>query len=243
MTSSIEPQTWEPEGPLAPPTPASPPSSKTLTGTHVTLTPLLESHTAALYPHLGGSQNAHLYQYIPEGPFQTPEAFADGIRKLISWDFFVPYAVLVKNEPVGIITYLNVNVPHRSIEIGHILYSEKLKRTTAATEAVSLLMREAVEELGFLRVEWKCNLRNKLSYRAAERFGFRYEVGFLEIGWISSVIEVLICSQGIFRKHMVIKGRIRDTAVRLFPFPLSFSLQVNQLREEIKQENWRRNKF
>jgi RimJ/RimL family protein N-acetyltransferase len=47
-------------------------------------------------------------------------------------------------------------------------------------------------DLGYRRVEWKCDALNEASRRAAARFGFAYE--------------------GVFRQHMVIKGRNRDTA-------------------------------
>ncbi|HEX4465976.1 MAG TPA: GNAT family protein, partial [Solirubrobacteraceae bacterium] len=66
-----------------------------------------------------------------------------------------------------------------------------LQRTTAATETIYLLARHAFE-LGYRRLEWKCNALNAPSRRAAERFGFTFE--------------------GIFRKHMVVKGHNRDTA-------------------------------
>jgi hypothetical protein len=46
--------------------------------------------------------------------------------------------------------------------------------------------------LGYRRYEWKCNGENLASRRAAERLGFTFE--------------------GIFRQHLVVKGRNRDTA-------------------------------
>ena len=49
----------------------------------------------------------------------------------------------------------------------------------------------AFDELGYRRLEWKCNALNAASRRAALRFGFSFE--------------------GIFRQHMVVKGRNRDT--------------------------------
>jgi hypothetical protein len=42
------------------------------------------------------------------------------------------------------------------------------------------------------RLEWKCDALNAPSRRAAERFGFTFE--------------------GIFRQHLIVKGRNRDTA-------------------------------
>ena len=42
------------------------------------------------------------------------------------------------------------------------------------------------------RIEWKCDSLNAASRRAALRLGFEFE--------------------GIFRKHLIVKGRNRDTA-------------------------------
>src|SRR5258705_2424614 len=78
------------------------------------------------------------------------------------------------------------------IEVGHILYSPALQRTPLATEAQYLLARYAFETLGYRRYEWKCDALNAPSRRAALRFGFAFE--------------------GIFRNHMIVKGRSRDTA-------------------------------
>jgi hypothetical protein len=78
------------------------------------------------------------------------------------------------------------------IEIGHIWFAPVMQRTRQATEAIFVLARHAFEDLGYRRLEWKCDSNNVPSRRAAERFGFVYE--------------------GVFRQHMVVKGRNRDTA-------------------------------
>jgi RimJ/RimL family protein N-acetyltransferase len=78
------------------------------------------------------------------------------------------------------------------IEIGHIWFGVPLQRSTAATETIYLLARHAFDDLGYRRLEWKCNSLNARSRRAAERFGFMFE--------------------GVFRQHQVVKGRNRDTA-------------------------------
>ena len=46
--------------------------------------------------------------------------------------------------------------------------------------------------LGYRRYEWKCNALNEASRRAALRLGFTFE--------------------GVFRQHMVLKGKNRDSA-------------------------------
>ena len=54
------------------------------------------------------------------------------------------------------------------------------------------MLREAFERLGHRRVEWKCDALNERSRAAALRLGFTFE--------------------GVFRNHMVVKGRNRDSA-------------------------------
>ncbi len=67
-----------------------------------------------------------------------------------------------------------------------------MQRTAGATEAQYLFARYVFDDLGYRRYEWKCNALNAPSRRAAERFGFTFE--------------------GVFRQHMIVKGRNRDTA-------------------------------
>jgi RimJ/RimL family protein N-acetyltransferase len=101
----------------------------------------------------------------------------------------VPLAV---GQPAGIASYLRITPEFGVIEVGHIMFGPGLQRTTAATEAIYLLIRHAFDDLGYRRFEWKCDALNAPSRRAAQRFGFEFE--------------------GVFRQHMVVKGRNRDTA-------------------------------
>lgn len=105
------------------------------------------------------------------------------------------YFTLVRlpdERPLGLASYLRITPEFGVIEIGHIWFGVALQRTTAATEAIYLLARHAFDDLGYRRLEWKCNALNAASRRAAERFGFTFE--------------------GVFRKHQIVKGRNRDTA-------------------------------
>src|SRR5207248_8753548 len=93
---------------------------------------------------------------------------------------------------VGYASFMRVEPVHRSIEVGNILYTPLLQRTRAGTEAMYLMARHVFEELEYRRYEWKCDALNEPSRRAALRLGFQFE--------------------GIFRQHMIVKGRNRDTA-------------------------------
>lgn len=95
-------------------------------------------------------------------------------------------------NPVGYASYMRIEPTHRSIEVGSILFTPALQRTPGATEAMYLMARHVFDDLGYRRYEWKCNALNEPSRRAALRLGFSFE--------------------GIFRQHMIIKGRNRDTA-------------------------------
>lgn len=94
--------------------------------------------------------------------------------------------------PVGMATMLNYEPIFRTVELGHIWYVNRAQGTTANTEATYLFLRHAFYDYRARRVEWKCNALNERSRQAALRLGFRFE--------------------GIFRQHMIVKGRNRDTA-------------------------------
>jgi RimJ/RimL family protein N-acetyltransferase len=95
-------------------------------------------------------------------------------------------------QPVGMATILNADLSNRRLELGHIWYIPEAQRTAANTEATYLLLMEAFGYYRARRVEWKCDSLNERSRRAAIRLGFSFE--------------------GIFRNHMIVKGRNRDTA-------------------------------
>jgi RimJ/RimL family protein N-acetyltransferase len=71
------------------------------------------------------------------------------------------------------------------------MYSPMLQKTVAATELQYLLAGKAFKD-GYRRLEWKCDSNNLASKRAAIRLGYTFE--------------------GVFRKHMIVKGRNRDSA-------------------------------
>lgn len=168
-----------------------------LVGTHVVLRPVkaatdAEALYAVSHPPLG---DLALWTYLPDGPYESPErlgetlAWAEGPLQDAVYYALVPAG---EHDPRGLAAYLRISRESGAIEIGHLWFGVGLARTTAATEAIYLLLGHAFDELGYRRVEWKCNALNAASRSAAERFGFAFE--------------------GVFLQHMVVKGRNRDTA-------------------------------
>ncbi|HEY4407271.1 MAG TPA: GNAT family protein [Xanthobacteraceae bacterium] len=148
-------------------------------------------HHADLWAGLAGQDQ--IWTYLPYGPFADATAFEQWlVTRAATTDPF-SYAVIDRTgRALGIVTLMSVRPDMRVIEVGHILLSPALQRTPLATEAQYLIASYVFETLGYRRYEWKCNVQNAASRRAAERFGFSFE--------------------GVFRQHMIVKGRNRDTA-------------------------------
>ena len=151
-----------------------------------------ERDAGALYE--ASHEDPSIWTYLPDGPYAGADEFAAMLaRAAASRDpLFHTIATLPDERPLGMAAYLRMAPEHGTIEVGHIWFGPALQRTAAATEAIYLLAAHALDELGYRRLEWKCNALNAASRSAAERFGFAFE--------------------GVFRKHMVVKGRNRDTA-------------------------------
>jgi RimJ/RimL family protein N-acetyltransferase len=184
-----------PIGPGVDGTPARRPGRTTLPGRVVTLAPLApQAHGDALYEGTRGEAGDRLWQYLFEGPFADRAAFDVHLQRIATSEDPLFLAILdnASGRAMGYASYMRIEPVHRVIEVGSILYTPRLQQTTLATEAMYLMARHVFEDLGYRRYEWKCNALNAPSRRAALRFGFRFE--------------------GVFRQHMIVKGRNRDTA-------------------------------
>src|ERR1700751_4803146 len=182
-------------GPPVDPSPARAPQPTTLNGRFVTLVPLdPASHGTALYEARHGPEREDLWRYLFDGPYRDQAAFDERLKQMAASRDPLFFTILENptGRPVGYASYLRIEPAHRCIEVGSILFTPVLQRTPGATEAMYLMARHVFEDLGYRRYEWKCNALNEPSRRAALRLGFTFE--------------------GIFRRHMIIKGCNRDTA-------------------------------
>lgn len=184
-----------PIGPVVSGSAARRPERITLPGRLVTLAPLdARAHGDALYQGISGEGGDRLWQYLFEGPFADRAAFDIHLQRIAASQDPLFFAILdnASKSAVGYAAYMRIEPVHRVIEVGSILYTPGLQRTPLATEAMYLMARHVFEDLGYRRYEWKCNALNAPSRRAALRLGFSFE--------------------GVFRQHMIVKGRNRDTA-------------------------------
>jgi len=186
------PAAGQPVGPLVDATPAREPRSATLTGRFGRVEKLdPKRHTDDLWQAVKGHDQ--IWTYLAYGPFANKEAFALWLKARAEIPDPFSYAIVDRSgHALGIAALMAVRPEMRVIEVGNILLSPALQRTTLATEAQYLLARYVFETLGYRRYEWKCDARNAASRRAALRLGFNFE--------------------GLFWQHMIVKGRNRDTA-------------------------------
>ena len=142
----------------------------------------------------GSSEKENIWTYLWAGPF------AD-IGSMQSWlqtaaESVDPLFLTVKEKStghrIGMVSFMNIVQEMRRLELGHIWYAPEHQKTRVNTEAIYLLLCEAFDALQYRRIEWKCDALNERSRAAALRLGFTFE--------------------GIFRQHMIIRGRNRDTA-------------------------------
>jgi RimJ/RimL family protein N-acetyltransferase len=190
--------------------PVQPPRPVTLRGRSVTLEPLdADRHSAAIWNAVRGRDE--VWTWLADGPYASESALHAALAEKQASQNAVFLAILptldgqLANSPyvpgpyvpsphpaAGYASYMRIEPAHGVVEVGNILLSPVLQRTTAATEAMYLMAKHVFDDLGYRRYEWKCNAENEPSRRAALRLGFSFE--------------------GIFRQHMVIKDRNRDTA-------------------------------
>jgi RimJ/RimL family protein N-acetyltransferase len=166
-----------------------------LTGRQVTLRPPVADDSEALYgPTHGDPIKEAVWRYMGYGPWPDEGAFRQWVADRPASSDPVWFTVISNQttQPIGMTTMLNYDPLHRRVELGHIWYIPQAHRTAANTESTHLMLVEAFDHYRCRRVEWKCDSLNARSRRAALRLGFQFE--------------------GVFRNHMIVKGRNRDTA-------------------------------
>jgi N-acetyltransferase len=104
----------------------------------------------------------------------------------------IAFVVHVDGRPVGSTRYMNIDPANRRTEIGWTWLERAHWGSGANIETKYLLLRNAFDRWGAMRVEFKTDARN-----------LRVRGALLGIG---------ATFEGVFRKHMILPDSIRDSA-------------------------------
>jgi RimJ/RimL family protein N-acetyltransferase len=157
-----------------------------LDGRIVRVEPIGEHHRVGLRE--AAEREPHIHRYTNMATFGFERWFDLALGSTTD----VPFVVLVGGRPVGSSRYLNVEPMHRRVEIGWTWLERAQWGTGANIETKYLLLRNAFDDWGAMRVEFKTDARN-LRVRGA-------------------LLGVGASFEGIFRKHMILPDSIRDSA-------------------------------
>ncbi len=168
------------------------PRPSRLSGRLATLSSYRQEDAGALWDAFGGAAFNDLARYFPNPRYESVEPFAawlDDAQR--DWHTLV-YRRNDTDAVCGMASYMRIDAANGSCEVGSICHAPSVQRSPLTTEAQYLMARHVFEDLGYRRYEWKLNNENAPSHAAAKRFGFSFE--------------------GVFRQHIVAKGKNRDTA-------------------------------
>lgn len=162
-----------------------------LEGFGLRLEPAGPEHAASLAKHAGPS----LFQYsLSAIPPEIDEAGLAYHLAALREGGLVPYVMVKDGEAVGVSCFMDIRPAHRGLEIGSTWIGKAFQGTSVNPAAKFLLLRQAFEGLGYVRVQLKCDARNLHSQRAIEKLGAQKE--------------------GVLRHHMILPdGYIRDTVM------------------------------
>jgi N-acetyltransferase len=167
----------------------------TLEGAAVRLEPLKLTHARLLWDVVKNDLD-ETFRWLPY-PMTKPEDFQTAVEKALA-EFqrgeSVPFATVERSSGrvIGSTRYMNIDAANRKVEIGSTWIAPAWQRTAINTESKYLMLRQAFEEWGCLRLELKTDSLNQRSRNAILRIGAKEE--------------------GTLRQNMITwTGRLRDT--------------------------------
>jgi RimJ/RimL family protein N-acetyltransferase len=171
----------------------SSPLSVTLTGRHVTLTPLEIDDVPGLVAAASGDRSTFGWSIVPDNVDDmvvvVRRLLADADQRIV-----VPFTTRRSDtlEVIGMTRFLTLrwfferDYPDGA-EIGGTFLTATAQRTAANTEAKLLMMTHAFDVWGVRRLDLKTDERNDRSRRAIERIGAQFE-GVLR-NWQAAQVE------------------------------------------------------
>ena len=155
-------------------------------GRLVRVEPIAERHRAGLREAAEREPQIHRFTNLYSFGFDS------WFDQALAAETEIPFVVCADGRPVGSTRYMNIEPLHRRTEIGWTWLERSQWGTGANIETKYLLLENAFERVGLMRVEFKTDARN-----------LRVRGALLGIG---------ATFEGVFRKHMVLPDSIRDSA-------------------------------
>ena len=165
----------------------------TLMGRHVRLEPMSLDHLPALI-EAGADPSIWTWISVSGATPEGMKAFVTDALDAQAKGTALPFTTFdaVTGQVIGSTRFGAIERAHKRAEIGWTFLIPRVQRTAANTEQKYLMLRQAFEAWGLMRVEFKTHIRNEKSRRAIARIGGVQE--------------------GILRQHMIgHDGRVRDT--------------------------------
>ncbi len=165
----------------------------TLEGQVVRLEPLSLDHVAAL-SEIGLDPSIWTYVVSVMRNADDMRAYVEEALRGQAQGKMLPFATIERasGQVVGSTRYDEIDVKHRTLEIGWTWINPRWQRTAINTEAKYLMLRHAFETLHCMRVQLRTDSLNDRSHQAILRLGAKPE--------------------GLFRNHKIMpSGRIRHS--------------------------------
>lgn len=167
----------------------------TLEGSVVRLEPIRREH-AEMFWEVAKNDLDDIFRWIPYA-MKTPEDFQKVIARIFEEQErgeSVAFATVERSSGrvIGSTRFMNIDRANRRAEIGSTWIAPAWQRTAVNTEAKYLMLQQAFEVWGCIRVELKTDALNQKSRNAILRIGAREE--------------------GTLRRHVITwTGRVRDS--------------------------------
>lgn len=132
------------------------------------------------------------FDFYPICPAEwTEPGLAEYLESLPERGFF-GLTAFVQGQAVGFSCYLDIRTEHWGLEIGHTFLAERWRGSGLNPAMKRLMIGQAIEEFGAVRVQFKTDARNWASRKAMTGMGFHEE--------------------GVWRNHLVMPdGFLRDS--------------------------------
>jgi RimJ/RimL family protein N-acetyltransferase len=147
-----------------------------LEGRHVRMEPLTPEHAAGLF----AAATLEVFRYLiipPFGSVADADAYVAAALAAQAKGTEVPFATVRRSDGVvvGTTRFLDIQRPHRTLEIGWTWITPAAQRTPVNTEAKYLMLCQAFDGWGALRVQLKTDENNARSRAAIQRIGAKFE--------------------------------------------------------------------